>query len=113
MDRREYKRQWTLKNKAKAAEYQRKYRRKNKDKVKKRNKAWREKHKDKRNAQARREYAKRKDHYSSKVREYGDRKFPARAIRRATRQYKNGDIDRDELLNRINEVLNGHDAKDE
>lgn len=101
----EYKREWNKKNKEKVNAYQKKYRQKNSKKKKQYDKEWRLKNREKRNAQARREYAKRADHYTSKVLERLDRKNPARIIRRLTKQFRSGDIDRDELINGIHAAL--------
>lgn len=104
-NRAEYQRAWKKKNAEKVRAYQKRHRLKHKEKKKKYDKEWREKNKEKRNAQARREYAKRADHYTSKVLERLDRKNPARIIRRLTKQFRSGDIDRDELINGINAAL--------
>jgi hypothetical protein len=107
MTRREYKQKWAEQNREKVRAKHKAYREKNRAKLNERNKAWKKQNREKRNAQARREYAKRREHYTTKVSEYLDRKNPARIIRRLVRQFKSGDIDRDELLNGINEVLAG------
>lgn len=112
-NRAEYQRAWRKKNLEKTKLYQRKHRKKNNDKIKKYNKEWREKNKEKRNAQARREYAKRSEHYIAKAQNYLDRKNPARIIRRLIKQFRCGDIDRDELINGINAALNFKDETNE
>lgn len=104
-NRAEYQRQWKKNNKEKVRAYQKKHRQKHKEKKRKYDKEWRLKNREKRNAQARREYAKRADHYTAKVLDYLDRKNPARIIRRLTKQFRCGDIDRDELIDGINAAL--------
>lgn len=100
-----YKSKWAEENKERVQEHLRRYREKNKEKIKKYNREWRRKNKDKRNAQAKREYDKKPEHYIAKTSAYLDRKNPSRIIRRIIKQFRAGDIDRDELIKRVNEIV--------